>query len=270
MIVAAWVFGSLLLLFLMFFVLYPIVKNKPLTLDDTTGKILGFFCAAVAGLFGVFFTGTIVANLGGKGGSIGNIGAQATGGMALFLVVLFWWRSSHSPLQASGKDVAIGLQALARVFQGIDQHYPEIRQVVSKEERLPASDYRVVAEARNGAIDFVDRRSQTATTTITAEDLERLPENDRQYIKSIERSLQTRFRKWTSLYPKRAKATDTASRERLQKELEDIAAEICSELQQIFRHLGTLGYALQDHYSAMQSICIQHQQRLERLKANAG
>ena len=74
---SSWALGTFLVLFLVgVFVLGP---------DDLSHHrrmMLGFFCAALAGLLGYFFTGSV---------GYDSKPIQATGGFALFVVVLGWW-----------------------------------------------------------------------------------------------------------------------------------------------------------------------------------
>ena len=58
--VASWVFGGLLVVFLMALVAYRELKG-PKPFDPATHTIIGFLCATLAGLFAFFFTGTIAA-----------------------------------------------------------------------------------------------------------------------------------------------------------------------------------------------------------------
>jgi hypothetical protein len=204
----------------------------------------------------VFFTGSIVANIAPNRGPISGLGIQAAGGMALFIVMLLWGNSGGSPA-GSRQDVETQatLQALARIFQSIDDHYPTFVEFARK-SAAPGNRYRVVAKATRDRIDFIE--GGRSRMTITADDLEKPPPDDRKFIKSIEKSLAVLFDEWTSLYPKRVN-TDSGARKKIEERLDKIASDICSDLNKIFRHLGSLGYELEDHYSSMRSICKEHQ-----------
>jgi hypothetical protein len=80
------VFGSLTLVFLMtaYFV--------PGSIDRERRRILAIVTALCAGLFTFFFTGQL--ELGGtvNMGSAGDVVLRSTGGIALFVFVLYWWR----------------------------------------------------------------------------------------------------------------------------------------------------------------------------------
>ncbi len=89
---ASWVFGgaAFVILALAIFVL-----RRSLAEVD---KPLGVFVALLAGLFGYFFTGTIVIRLdSARIPKIGKFSVKATGGVALFILALWWWRSGENP-----------------------------------------------------------------------------------------------------------------------------------------------------------------------------
>src|SRR5690349_21738165 len=83
---AAWVFGALFVVFIALVFIFG-----PATLPTYKHQILAFFGSLLAGLFALFFTGRLLLNadlpLAGKWG------VQAGAGFALFLVVLFWWKT---------------------------------------------------------------------------------------------------------------------------------------------------------------------------------
>jgi hypothetical protein len=84
---AAWAFGGVLLLFLISVVIANMFGKR---VDHTTQRILGFLCAAAAGFFGFFFTGSIALQFTGTWAGA-TIAVQAVSGMALFVFVLWWW-----------------------------------------------------------------------------------------------------------------------------------------------------------------------------------
>src|SRR5580704_19227949 len=88
---ASWLFGTGLTIFLI-----GVFVFAPPSLPEFKQQILAFICASLAGFFALFFTGALLLNaelpLPGKwiikGGA----------GFALFLIVLFWWRSPSAPI----------------------------------------------------------------------------------------------------------------------------------------------------------------------------
>lgn len=88
--IAAWFFGILIVIFLMFVVIAEILTGKKLTLESGPRAVLGFLCALVAGFAAFFITGTIATQwsqtiLGGT------LTAQGTGGVGFFILSLVWW-----------------------------------------------------------------------------------------------------------------------------------------------------------------------------------
>ena len=108
---ASWVFGGVLLVFLMAVVACDLKRDVARPFPPETQKILGFFCAVLAGLFGFFFTGTIAANVNPTTGhGSAGMSIQATGGSAFFVVVLWWWRSDKAPLTGRPNKLRLWIQ----------------------------------------------------------------------------------------------------------------------------------------------------------------
>jgi len=102
--IASWVFGGLFALFLMAVVAYRLTIGGSQPIDPTVNRILGIICAVLAGLFAFFFSGTVAIQLGANAGSVGNIAVQATGGIGLFVLVLWWWRSNLAPIKGGAEE----------------------------------------------------------------------------------------------------------------------------------------------------------------------
>ena len=86
----SWIFGGLLLLFILGVFIWA-----PNALPPFKQQLLAFICALLAGLFAFFFTGMI-----GLTGRIGDWRVQATGGIGVFVLVLRWWFSDRAPVKA--------------------------------------------------------------------------------------------------------------------------------------------------------------------------
>lgn len=106
---ASWIFGSILLAFILvvFFI-------APDSLPQFKQRLLAFICALLAGFFTFFFTGTLGVNIGGSAGRFGQISVQAVGGVAAFVLVLWWWYSGSAPIKAEEDDVPIKIKKQAR------------------------------------------------------------------------------------------------------------------------------------------------------------
>jgi hypothetical protein len=92
---ASWVFGSLLLAFML-----GVFVFAPISLPNFKQRLLAFLSALLAGFFAFFFTGTIGLSLAGRTG----LTLQATGGAAAFVLVLWWWSSGLAPVKRSDPE----------------------------------------------------------------------------------------------------------------------------------------------------------------------
>ena len=90
---ASWIFGGIAFAFLIGVFIFG-----PDELSTEKHRILGIMCAVLAGLFGYFFTGSMKLVTEGKLPKWGKVSIQASGGMALFVLVLLWWGSDYAPV----------------------------------------------------------------------------------------------------------------------------------------------------------------------------
>src|SRR5580704_373687 len=95
---AAWIFGSLSFAFLV-----AVFWLAPAAIDPVRQQILAIFSSLLAGLFGYFLTGATRLVGEGKFSRFGKVGLQATGGAALFVLVLLWWRSDRALVKQLGQ-----------------------------------------------------------------------------------------------------------------------------------------------------------------------
>ena len=93
---------------------------------------------------------------------------------------------------------------------------------------------------------------------ITAADLNRLPPEQRQLIRTYEASMQDLFDRWTELKPKR-NARDGDLRERARGESSAILNDLCSELTELLNFIEFIGMQLYDHYMHIRFICREQQ-----------
>ena len=249
--IASYLFGGILLTFMMAIVAYNLI-GEAREISGTTQKLIGFLCALLAGLFAFFFTGTISAQVAPNAGTYGSLGIQATGGAALFVVMLWWWRSDAAPLRAADKNA---LDALARALSYLDSIYPALAAVTRGQAEKP-SNYSLVASKEGDEIAFrrTGDRKEPPVMVITASDIEKLPKEERDHIRTREASMQQLVKKWEELYPKRMSGT-VDDQQKKGEELKELAREICRGLDGILNHLGILGKRLEDHYAAARSIC---------------
>ncbi len=95
---ATWVFGSLLLAFSVWVFVFA-----PDTLPEYKHRMLGIFLALLSGLFAFFLTGDMGLEIKSLESRFGKVGVKATGGIAVFTLVLWWWSSPLAPIGVEKK-----------------------------------------------------------------------------------------------------------------------------------------------------------------------
>jgi hypothetical protein len=103
-----WVFGSLLLIFLM-----GVFVFAPDELSYDKQRILAVFAALMTGLFGYFLTGSIALESKAFKSVLGDAGVKAASGAALFVLVLVWWFSPLAPVTPADGMVTVRLTVLS-------------------------------------------------------------------------------------------------------------------------------------------------------------
>jgi hypothetical protein len=95
---ATWIFGSVLLVFFLGVFLFA-----PSELPEFKQRMLAVSSALLAGLFGFFFTGAVQVRVKPVENVFGKVAVKATGGSALFVLVLAWWLSPLAPVKTGGQ-----------------------------------------------------------------------------------------------------------------------------------------------------------------------
>ncbi|AHF05480.1 hypothetical protein MARPU_08505 [Marichromatium purpuratum 984] len=98
-----WIFGSLLLLFLV-----AVFTFAPASLPEYKQRILALCAALLAGLLGWFLSGEIGLRLDALASRFGDLAVRASGGLALFVLVLGWWLSPLAPVASSQSSIENG------------------------------------------------------------------------------------------------------------------------------------------------------------------
>jgi tetratricopeptide (TPR) repeat protein len=132
---ASWVFGLLLLAFLVWVFVFA-----PDMLPEYKQRMLGIFLASLAGLFAFFLTGDIGLEIQSLQSRFGNLGVKATGGIGVFVLVLVWWWSPLTP---------IGIEKIEKKVGEIKQDTGTIRQdtgkiVVLLQEELSVKNTQII------------------------------------------------------------------------------------------------------------------------------
>ncbi|MGH8555950.1 MAG: hypothetical protein ACRESZ_00540 [Methylococcales bacterium] len=107
-VIAAWVFGSILLLFYI-----GVFVFAPAELPDFKHKQLAIFSALLCALFTFFFVGTLKVNLQIKN-KWTKLGIQSGGGAAAFVLILWWWNNPNvAPVQIQ--------EGIEKINQGVQE-----------------------------------------------------------------------------------------------------------------------------------------------------
>ncbi len=93
--IGTWVFGSLLLVFLLL-----LFRFGPEELPLYKHRILAIISALLSGLFSAFLTGEVSLRLRiSASATSGLLISQASGGIAIFMIVLWWWTTPMAPVR---------------------------------------------------------------------------------------------------------------------------------------------------------------------------
>jgi hypothetical protein len=141
--VASWVFGSILLAFVI-----AVFAFAPSELPEFKIRILAFSCALLAGLFGFFMTGDIGLRFTSVQTKAGKIVVRATGGLALFVLVLWWWFSSVAPIKQVESSLSVAEQAAKEL---VAQVSGPVRGAWENSDRSPEDRRKVVEDAPKAA-----------------------------------------------------------------------------------------------------------------------
>lgn len=146
------------------------------------------------------------------------------------------------------------ITALSAALKLIDQISNQIDRFIHKKPD-PAKEtvHKVIAEKTADTIEV--KREGRVIETITPADIKKLDENSRKLIKALEESMQSNYDLWAKVYPLRDKSPDPIVNSQIDAKLNEIARNMCSDLNEIFRYLNRIGKHLDDHYAHIQFIC---------------
>jgi len=122
---ASWIFGGIAFAFLIGVFIFG-----PDELSTEKHRILGIMCAVLAGLFGYFFTGSMKLVTEGKLSRLGKVSIQASGGAALFVLVLVWWGSDYAPVGRLEEKVEEILDHTSEIKEGTSEIKQGVAQIV--------------------------------------------------------------------------------------------------------------------------------------------
>ncbi len=146
------------------------------------------------------------------------------------------------------------LGAVSTTLGIIDKISGQIERYKKKQPEPAAPPQPSVLSARVGN-EVVLSRYGTPFEKITPDDFKNLSENDQRLIKALEDAMQRNYRLWTTVYPQRNASPDPLVNARIDAQLDQIAKDMCGDLERILRFLESLGKQLQDHYASIRFVC---------------
>lgn len=150
---------------------------------------------------------------------------------------------------------AIDINSVANSLQIIDAFTAEASAYVEGRPEPANHSYKIAARQKQTSVSLSEGARDL--TTITADDLEKLPAEQRQLIRAHERVMQDLFDRWTELKPKRT-ARDGEIRDRARNESDSVLTELCFELNELLNFIEFMGMHLYDHYMHVRYICRLH------------
>ncbi len=148
--------------------------------------------------------------------------------------------------------VAVTIGTFADGFQIMDDTIEPLEAVLERRPERSDRAFHVQAryEPEQNRISF-----SGATETITAADLQRLPDEDREFIADLEDSLKRNYRRWSSVREQLGDAGGALDGE-VTDQLTRIAKLMCRDLNSILGFLRQMHKAeLEDHYARYRFIC---------------
>lgn len=94
---------------------------SPEKLPDYKQRMLAIVCALLSGLLAFFLTGTIGLEIKWIKSRFGDIGVNATGGVAVFVLVLVWWMSPLAPVGV--EDIKVIAAQILNNVQSLEEEF---------------------------------------------------------------------------------------------------------------------------------------------------
>jgi hypothetical protein len=146
-------------------------------------------------------------------------------------------------------------ESVRATVEGFDQLSDQIKDVIEKTDEASKPHYHGFIIRRTGNDIVAYRKMQT----ITGEELEQLPAEQRNLINTYEKSMDALRTKWHELWPKRINTKTGEIDEDVNSQLLTLVKGMKEDLIGIFDFLEQLDIYLEDHYQEVRSLI----QRLE-------
>ncbi|NBB26974.1 SH3 domain-containing protein [Cellulophaga sp. BC115SP] len=123
------VYGSLLLLFFMGLIVFG-----PEKLSEYKHNLIAVISSLLVGIFGYFLTGEVGLKINSKflENKVGKIAIQASGGVALFVLTMVWWRSPLTPIEkVQDKIIEEQQKGVKKIESAIDSTSNKLSKAIS-------------------------------------------------------------------------------------------------------------------------------------------
>jgi hypothetical protein len=138
----SWIFGSVLLAFIL-----GVFAFAPPELPEFKQRILAWACSLAAGIFTFFMSGDIGLHLVSVKSNLGKITLKATGGLAAFVLVLWWWTSSGAPVSITKQEMGdIVHTETTHAAQDITKHNEQSAAEIKDEVKREGEETRTVVQ----------------------------------------------------------------------------------------------------------------------------
>ncbi len=135
----------------------------------------------------------------------------------------------------------------------IDKIWDQVERFVSKGpgQDIPVESRQKIQKEGDA---IVSRLHGQVYQTITAQDLEKLPETDLRHIRVLEQSMENHYAVWAAVYPQLALAVDPIAKARTEIQLKSIVVGMKKDLDGVLDFLQQSGLYLDDHYKNVRNV----------------
>lgn len=143
--------------------------------------------------------------------------------------------------------ITAAITAAASAIGLIDKIADQIKRYLTKipEAKVPR-EYRLKIQGKNDTL--VAQYDGKVLQTITAKDLEKLPESQLRHVQTYEKSMKNHYKIWSAVYPQLATMDSPVSKARVEAQLDEVIEGMKKDLNGILSFLESSGLQLDDHY----------------------
>ncbi len=144
-------------------------------------------------------------------------------------------------------DPVTAISAVASAIGLFDKIADQIERFLTKKPAPSVpKEHRLMFERSGDTI--VAKSSGTVIKTITADDLQNLPESQLRHVKVFEQAMENHYSIWEAVYPKLALEVDPIRKAQIEKQLQDTIRNMKKDLNGVCKFLEDCGFYLDDHY----------------------